>query len=282
MACGGSLEKREKQSENIHFQKAGKENAIQKSKVENDINIEVEQFSKSKSKLGKKTLWTTFFLLLLIPITICIGVFFLGDRKYYYISLLIILETFIPFCMMFESGKPKARDITVISVLCAITVVGRIAFFMIPEFKPTVAIVIISSLCFGAETGFLVGAVAGFVSNFFFGQGPWTPWQMFALGIIGFIAGILFKKRIIKKTKISLSIFGFLVTFVIYGGIMNPASIIMMQSKITWKMIITSYIMGIPIDLIHALSTLFFLWVISEPVIEKLERVKTKYGLINY
>jgi hypothetical protein len=104
---------------------------------------------------------------------------------------------------------------------------------------------------------------------------------MFALGIIGFIAGILFKKRIIKKTKISLSIFGFLVTFVIYGGIMNPASIIMMQSKITLKMIITSYIMGIPIDLIHALSTLFFLWVISEPVIEKLERVKTKYGLIN-
>ena len=245
-----------------------------------DIGIEVIQVPKSDRKLTKRTLLGAFLILLLIPLTIYIGIFFLGDRKYYFISLLIILETMIPFCMVFEWGKPKARELIVISVLCAIAVAGRAAFFMLPQFKPVVALVIISGVAFGGETGFLVGAVTGFVSNFFSGHGPWTPWQMFAFGIIGFIAGILFKKGFLRKTKASLCIYGFLATFVIYGGIMNPASVIMWQNKITWEMIAYSYIMGMPFDLIHALGTAFFLWFISEPMIDKLERIKVKYGLV--
>ncbi|MBR5614499.1 MAG: ATP-binding cassette domain-containing protein [Clostridia bacterium] len=245
-----------------------------------DIGIEVIQAPKSDRKLTKRTLLATFLILLLIPLTIYIGVFFLGDRKYYFISFLIILETMLPFCMVFESRKPKARELIVISVLCAIAVAGRAAFFMLPEFKPVVALVIIAGVCFGGETGFLVGAVTGFVSNFFFGQGPWTPWQMFAFGIIGFIAGILFRKGFLRKTKVSLCVFGFLATLIIYGGIMNPASVIMWQNKITWEMIAVTYITGIPLDLIHAFSTSFFLWFISEPMTDKLERIKVKYGLL--
>ncbi len=245
-----------------------------------DIGIEVIQIPKSDRKLTKRTLVATFLILLLIPLTIYVGVFFLGDRKYYFISLLIILETMIPFCMVFESRKPKARELIIISVLCAIAVAGRAAFFMLPQFKPVVALVIIAGVCFGGETGFLVGAVTGFVSNFFFGQGPWTPWQMFAFGIIGFIAGILFKKGFLRRTKASLCIFGFIATIMIYGGIMNPASVIMYQANPTKAMIVSAYIMGIPFDLIHALGTAFFLWFISEPMIDKLERIKVKYGLV--
>ena len=103
---------------------------------------------------------------------------------------------------------------------------------------------------------------------------------MLSFGIIGFIAGILFKKGFLRKTKLSLMIFGFFATFFIYGGIINPASVIMWQNKITWEMIASAYIMGIPFDLIHSVSTVFFLWFISEPMIEKLERIKIKYGLI--
>ena len=124
-------------------------------------------------------------ILFLIPITIFIGIYYLGDKKYYFISLLIILETMIPFAFAFENRKPKARELVIISSLCAIGVAGRTAFFMLPQFKPVAAIVIISGVAFGGETGFLVGAITAFVSNFFFGQGPWTPWQMFSFGIIG-------------------------------------------------------------------------------------------------
>ena len=135
--------------------------------------------------------------------------------------------------------------------------------------------------CFGGEAGFLVGAISGFVSNFFFGQGPWTAWQMFAFGIIGLISGILFKKGLIKNTRLSLTIYGGLATLIIYGGIMNPASVIMWQPLPTIEMIVSSYIMGFPFDLVHAVSTCVFLWLISGAMIEKLERIKTKYGIFD-
>ncbi len=247
---------------------------------ERNKGIEVIQVPKSDRTLTKRTLLSVFLILILIPLTIYMGIYFLGDRKYYFISLLIIIETMIPFCMVFESRKPKARELIVISVLCAIAVVSRAAFFILPQFKPVVSLIIIAGVCFGGETGFLVGAVAGFVSNFFFGQGPWTPWQMFAFGIIGFLAGILFKKGLLHKTKLSLCIFGVITTVLIYGGIMNIASVIMYQPNPTKAMIIYAYAMGISFDLIHALGTAFFLWFVSEPMIDKIERIKVKYGLI--
>lgn len=245
-----------------------------------ELGIDFVQQPHSRRKLTKRTVIAMLLILIAIPLTIFAGIFFLQDRKYYFISLLIILETMIPFCMVFESRKPRARELIIISVLCAIAVAGREAFFMLPHFKPVVALVIIAGVCFGGETGFLVGAVTGFVSNFFFGQGPWTPWQMFAFGIIGFIAGVLFRKGLLRKTKVSLCIFGSFATLVIYGGIINTGSLLMWQSNPTKKMLISSYLAGLPLDLIHAGATAFFLWFISETMIDKLERIKVKYGLI--
>lgn len=245
-----------------------------------EIGIDLVQTSRGNRKLTKRTIVSALLILIAIPLTIFVGMFYLQDRKYYFISMLIILETMIPFCMAFESRGPQARELVIISVLCAVAVAGRTVFFMIPQFKPVVALVIIAGVCFGGETGFLVGAVTGFVSNFFFGQGPWTPWQMFAFGIIGFMAGITFKKGFLRKTKASLCIFGGISTIVLYGGIMNPATVVLWQDKPTAEMIVSAYVMGFPFDLLHAVSTVFFLWFISEPMIEKLERIKLKYGLI--
>lgn len=244
------------------------------------LGKELIQNEKSKRKISKRTKIATLLILFLIPLTIFIGIYYLGDKKYYFISLLIILETMIPFGFAFENRKPKARELVIISALCAIGVAGRTAFFMLPQFKPVAAIVIISGVAFGGETGFLVGAITAFVSNFFFGQGPWTPWQMFSFGIIGFLAGIMFQKGILRKTKTDMCVFGFLATFVIYGGIMNPASVIMWQSNININMVLSSYVMGMPFDFIHAVSTVFFLFFAAEPMLEKLERIKIKYGLI--
>ena len=275
LACGGNVPERGQPLRNTVLHKVKKECKPQKT-----INADAIKASKKVRKVTKRTFTVSSLILLLIPFTVYFGGLFLDNRKYYFISLLVILETLIPFCMMFESRKPRAREIVVISVLCAIAVAGRAAFVMVPQFKPVAALVIIAGACFGSETGFLVGAVTGFVSNFFLGQGPWTPWQMFAFGVIGFVAGIFFKKAFLRKTKTVLCIFGFLATFVIYGGIMNSASILMWQSEITWEMVLTACIMGMPMDLIHAFGTAFFLWFISKPMIDKLERIKVKYGLI--
>lgn len=235
--------------------------------------------SENSEKSAKSGLISALIILLAIPFTIYIGEYYFGDRKYYFISMLIILEVLIPIFAAFEKKAPGAREVVIISVLCGIAVAGRYAFYMVPQFKPVAAIVIISALCFGGETGFLVGAVSAFVSNFFFGQGPWTPWQMFSFGIIGYVSGILFKWGVVRKNRMSISVLGFVLTFVLYGGIMNLSNVILYQDEITKAMIISSYVMGVPFDLIHAVSSFFFLWFMSEPMIDKLERVKLKYGL---
>lgn len=133
------------------------------------------QVAPSSRKLSKRSIAAAAMILLAIPLTIYVGIYFFGDRKYYFISLLIILESMLPFALIFESRKPQARELVIIAVLCAIGVAGRVAFFMLPQFKPVVAMVIIAGVAFGGEAGFLVGAVTGFVSNMFFGQGPLTP-----------------------------------------------------------------------------------------------------------
>lgn len=236
---------------------------------------------KERRKLDKRTLISVLVVVIIVPLTVLFGMYFLDNRKYYFISLLIILETLLPFLFNLEKRKPQARELIVISVLCAIAVAGRVVLASFPQFKPVMAIVIIAGVCFGAETGFLTGAVTAFVSNLYFGQGPWTPWQMFAFAAVGFWAGILFKKGFIRKQKLSLCIYGGFATIIIFGGIADLSNVLLYTETINTGIILTSYLSGLPFNLIHAAATVMFLWFIAEPMIEKLERIKTKYGIMN-
>ena len=233
-----------------------------------------------KQALSKRTMAAALMILLTIPLTIYLGIVLFADRRFYFISMLILLQTMLPFVLVFESRKPQARELVIIAVLCAIAVAGRGAFFMLPQFKPVIALVIIAGVAFGGEAGFLVGAMTGFVSNMFFGQGPWTPWQMFAFGIIGFLAGVLFRKGLLSRAPIALAVFGGLVTFFVYGGLLNPASVLMFQPSPTFEMFLLAYVRGIPFDLVHAAATVTFLLMIARPMLEKLDRIKVKYGLV--
>lgn len=239
-----------------------------------------EQAPKGKGHLPKRTLAAACMILLLIPATIWFGMTFLEDRRYYFISLLVLLEVIAPFFLIFESRKPQARELVVLAVLCAVAVASRVGMSWLPHFKPVTALVIVAGVAFGGESGFLVGAVTAFASNFYFGQGPWTPWQMFAWGMIGFLAGILFQREALRRCRAVLSVFGGVVTLVIYGGIMNTWSVISVQGTLNWPMIWASCLKGLPLDLVHAAATMLFLLVGARPMLDKLERVKEKYGLM--
>ena len=233
-----------------------------------------------KGRLSARTKLVLLLCLLAIPVTLWLGLKLGGGRKYLLTSVLIVEETMIPFFVAFEGRKPQARELVILSVLSALAIGGRAVFFALPGFKPVAALVILSGVAFGAEAGFLVGAVTMLVSNVLFGQGPWTPWQMFAMGVLGLLAGILFRKGLLNRDRLSLSVFGGLSIFVIYGGILNPTSVWMYQSRPTLKMILTTCVTGLPADAVHAMATVFFLWFLSETMLEKLDRVKVKYGLI--
>lgn len=236
--------------------------------------------------LSKRTQVAAFLILILMPLTIAYGVLVLDDRKYYFISMLLMLYSMIPFFMVFEDRGPKAREVILIATLVALAVAGRSAFFMLPQFKPVVAIVMITGICLGAEAGFLVGAMTGFVSNFFFGQGPWTVWQMFCFGLIGFLTGLIYRKGIQFhkeqkwRTLGPLCVLGGLLTFFVYGGIINIGSVLMATGTLSLGSLATYYISAIGFDVIHSLATVFFLACLAKPMVEKIERVKTKYGLI--
>ena len=233
-----------------------------------------------KRKLSRRTLTATVLILLCIPATLFIGCYYGGTQNYYLLSVLVMLECMLPFFMVFEGRKPQARELVVIAVLCALGVAGRAAFFMLPQFKPVMALTIIAGVAFGGETGFLVGAMTMLASNFLFSQGPWTPFQMFSMGIIGFLAGVLFRKGWLRRRRGALSVFGAIAAVVIYGGIMNPASALMYSQEVRWKVLVTYYITGFPMDCVHAAATVLFLLVLAEPMLEKLDRIKTKYGLV--
>ena len=234
-----------------------------------------------KRKISKRTITATIMILLAIPLTIFVGITYLQDQKYLFISLLVMLECMLPFFMIFEGRKPQTRELVVIAVMCALAVAGRLAFSFLPQFKPVVALVIISGVAFGGETGFIVGAVAMLASNIMLGQGIWTPWQMFAVGVIGFLGGILFKKGLLCRNRGALCTFGFIATIVIYGGIMNFYSAVTAHQALNSAMLFTFYITGFPMDLIHAISTAVFLYFGAEPIFEKTDRIKTKYSLIS-
>ena len=167
------------------------------------------------------------------------------------------------------------------ATLIAIAVAGRAAFFMLPQFKPVIAILIISAISFGGEVGFLVGSMTALISNFFFGMGPHTPWQMFALGLIGFLAGVLAEKGLLSQTKRALGIYGALSTFIVYGGIMDFSTVLLWTQDLSIELILATYAAGLPFNLMHAGATVIFLLLFSGPFLEKLSRIKTKYGLFD-
>ena len=215
-----------------------------------------------------------------IPLCIAIGFFFFGDRKYLFISMMTAALSCIPFWTSLSRGKYSAKKVVLIAVLVAIATAGRSVFFMFPGIKPMAAVVIVTGISLGAEAGFLTGSLTMLLSNMLFGQGPWTPWQMFSMGLIGLLAGLLAaagKERMEKRS--SLCLLGLISPLVIYGGIMNFASLLMMSYTINKESIIAIYLSGIPMDLLHAVSTVVFLAVGGKPMLEKIERVKKKHGI---
>lgn len=219
-------------------------------------------------------------VLVFVPSVIAIGLSEWQDRKYYIVSALIILISALPFFIVFEKRRPVARELTLIAVMVALGTAGRAAFYMLPQFKPIAATVIIAGCAFGCEAGFITGALTIFVSNMFFGQGPWTPWQMFALGLTGFFAGLIFRGEIKTKFRLFLLlVYGALSVLVIYGGIVDTSYVFTAGQKVELSSFLAAYASGFVFNLIFAAATVLFLLLLAKPLLNKLSRIKKKHGV---
>lgn len=212
-----------------------------------------------------------------IPLVVFLGVKLFEDRNYKVISILVAILSCIPFFIRFEKSNVSAREIIVIAVMSAFSIIGRLIFAPIPAFKPVTAITIIAGIALGAESGFIVGSMTAVVSNMFYGQGPWTPFQMFVWGIIGYISGLLFKDSN-NVNKIKLYILGG------FGGIIFSLLMdIWTTVSLDGEFILSRYLVNVFSSLsfmaIYAVSNIIFLVLLAKPFLEKLNRIKIKYNL---
>ncbi len=229
--------------------------------------------------MKKATLFSLLDIFLLVPLTLFLGSRIRG-RWYYLTCTLVIIEIMLPFFFSFESRKPQPRELVTIAVMAALAAVSRIAFAVIPYFRPIIGIIMISGIAFGPEAGFLTGAIGVFASNFFFSQGPWTPWQMFAYGFAGFFAGLIFyKHRNWCKPYIMIP-FGFLTMLCIVGPMLDTCSVFTMLSKLTWESVLIIYGQGVPVNIAHGIACALTLVLFGPPLLRKLDRLKIKYGML--
>ncbi|MDD5796537.1 MAG: ECF transporter S component [Oscillospiraceae bacterium] len=225
--------------------------------------------------MSKKIIKYIVFLCAM-PLLIIGGALIFPQKSFAVVSLLTVLFACVPFFISFEYKKSSSRTLVIIAVMTALSVAGRFVFSPIPFFKPVTTIVIITALYMGEEAGFLTGALSAVISNFYFGQGPWTPFQMFAWGIVGFTAGIL-RKRILQS-KIIMTIYA-LLSGILYSFIMDIWTTLWADGYFNISRFFASIATAAPVTAIYAVSNVIFLLLLAKPIGKKLDRIKTKYGL---
>ena len=193
------------------------------------------------------------------------------------VTTIVVALALVPFLIGLERDELKPKNIMPIVVLAALAVVGRILFAPFPNIKPVSAIVIVAGVIFGRRSGFITGLLAALVSNLFFGQGPWTLWQMYAWGLMGYGAGVLTSHDILKG-RVSVMVYGAFAP-VGFGLILDSYYFIGFVGENNLAAAVLAYTLGLTASIPHAIATVVFLALIYLPWAKKLERIKLKYGI---
>ncbi len=210
-----------------------------------------------------------------LPLLVLLGILF-GSKSYGIISLFIALFSCVPFFIKFECNTTDTKRLMIIAAMIGLSVAGRMLFAAVPNFKPITAMVIIGGIYLGSEAGFMVGSLAAVISNFYFGQGAWTPFQMLIWGIIGFLAGIIANK--LKNNLILVVVYGFF-TGIVYSLFMDLWSVIWMNGGFNLAKYFALVATSLPIMVVYAVSNIIFLAILTKPFGRIFERLKTKYGI---
>lgn len=215
-------------------------------------------------------------LCLLIPAVVLGGALIFRDRQYAYITLCVAVLSCLPFFLHFERSANDVKRLILIAIMVALSVAGRMLFAPLQHFKPVTALVIITAMYFGSEAGFLTGALSAVLSNFYFGQGPWTPFQMFSWGMIGFFSGLL--APLLRRSRIALCIWGG-IGGVLYSFLMDIWTVLWADGYFNLPRYFAAIASAVPVTAVYVVSNILFLLVLAKPIGKLLARMKTKYAL---
>lgn len=207
-----------------------------------------------------------------IPLCVLLGATVFSDKGYAYVTLLVTMLSLLLFIAGFEKKRTGTRRLILVAVMVALSVAGR----FLPLFKPITALTVLTAMYLGSEAGFLTGALSAVISNFYFGQGPWTPFQMMSWGLIGFTAGLLAQP--LKRHKWFLLCYGVIVG-VAYSFIMDIWTVLWYNGTFQRTLYTGALLSAIPYTCVYALSNVLFLLLFAKPFGQKLERIQVKYGV---
>lgn len=228
--------------------------------------------------MKKSSLITLFVFIVLMPITLYFGKMIPG-RGYYLVAGILLLELMIPFFAIFERRKLQAREIVLLAVLCVLAIVGRVAI-PFPTFKAVFGIIMISGIALGAESGFMIGALSALASNFFYGQGAYLPWQMMAYGAGGMLAGLVFAGKKPNRKPWIMGLFGFLAVVFFVGPLLDSSYLFLVMPDLSFASLTASLVSGFPVNVTQGISTALVMFLLGRPLLDKIERVKVKYGIM--
>jgi len=226
-----------------------------------------------------KMIISLMIILVIIPAVIVVGMVVLDNKQYDIISIVLAFVACVPFFISFECKRVGSRELVVIAVMVALSVVSRLIFAPIPAFKPISAIVIIAGIAFGMESGFMVGALSAILSNIYFGQGPWTPFQMLAWGIVGLLAGLLFRRNI-KPSYIMLIVIA-IIGGVLYSLLLDIWTVLSVGQVWSFDRFGAVIMTSLPFMGMCVASYIVFLLLLARPMTTAITRIKLKYGLFS-
>ena len=226
-------------------------------------------------KKSNIALITVFFVF--IPLTLFFGTKLPG-RGYFITCLLIFAELLVPFFMTFGRNKPRLCEIMTLLVMCVLAILGRV-LIPIPHFKAAYALIMLAGIALGPEYGFIVGAVTAFVGDFFYGIGAYMPFQMTAYGAGGMLAGFVFMNNKSGRKPWIMAVIGFFTVIVWIGPLLDTAHLFVMMPDLSIKSLISSLASGFPVNVMQGICTALIMLFLGKPLLEKLERVRVKYGM---
>jgi len=190
-------------------------------------------------------------------------------------SSLILGAALVTGFAWYERTHPTSRVLALVATLAALAALGRIAFAPLPNVKPTTDIVLISGYVLGGAPGFVVGAVAALASNLFFGQGPWTPWQMAAWGGVGVGGAALARLSARRLGRIPLAA-ACGAAGLAFGAVMNLHLWVTYSGDHTAAKLGATFATSLPFDVAHAAGNVAFCLVFGPALVRALQRFRTR------
>ncbi len=190
-------------------------------------------------------------------------------------SFLIVMAVILGGFAWYERSRPPSQVVALVAALAALAIAGRIAFAAFPNVKPTTDIVIFAGYALGAAPGFAVGALAALVSNFWFGQGPWTPWQMAGWGMCGILGAVLaLGGRNASRLTLAAACGA---AGIAYGALLNFSLMATYGGDLSLERFLALQARAIPFDAAHAIGNVALALIAGPAMVRMLTRFRTRF-----